>query len=159
MNAVHINTVLTEITKIAKEYLEVDLAVKEKSLKNAPVTTEDITIIIGVVGSLSGSVFFSMNNETAKKVASKMAFGMEFDEVDELCKSAIGELGNICMGNVATAFSEKELPVNIAPPVTIEGAGTKISSKSSPLLSLVLGAETGEEIVLDVSLDDTRPRH
>jgi chemotaxis protein CheX len=41
--------------------------------------------------------------------------------MDELSKSAIGELGNMIMGNAATIFSTKGIGIDITPPVLAIG--------------------------------------
>lgn len=154
MKAEYLNVILNSVVSITKQWMKKDFVLAQKSLKQTPFTTKPLTIIIGISGDLSGNVFISLDNETAKKLASSMAGGFVFEEVDELCKSAIGEMGNIILGNICTAFAEKGKKIDITPPVIIEGENMKLSTKYSPLLSLNLKTANNEEIILDISLKD-----
>lgn len=95
MKAEYLNVILNSVVSITKQWMKKDFVLAQKSLKQTPLTTKPLTIIIGISGDLSGNVFISLDNEMAKKLASSMAGGFVFEEVDELCKSAIGEMGNI----------------------------------------------------------------
>jgi len=64
-----------------------------------PVLHEDesVTAVVGFGGLLSGACVFRSGSSTAIKIAALMT-GMEFDEVDDTVKDAIGEIGNMLAG-------------------------------------------------------------
>ncbi|EAX48537.1 CheC domain protein [Thermosinus carboxydivorans Nor1] len=154
MKAEYLNVILTSTINVIKQWMGKDFVLAQKSLKHTPITTKPLTVVVGVNGDLSGNVFISFEAGTAKKLASSMAGGFVFEEIDELCKSAIGEIGNVIMGNICTAFAEKGKKIDITPPVLVEGENIKLGTKYSPLVSLDLKSVNNEEITLDISLSD-----
>jgi chemotaxis protein CheX len=86
---------------------------KEKMLPS------DISVIIGIVGDLDGQVFLSMDGETSEILASEMLGGMNVCGMDDVVKSAVGELCNMIMGNACLGISENNMNVDITPPTVI----------------------------------------
>jgi chemotaxis protein CheX len=58
---------------------------------------ESVTSVVGFGGLLSGACVFRSGRSTALSIAGLMA-GMEFDEIDDVVKDAIGELCNMLAG-------------------------------------------------------------
>jgi len=58
---------------------------------------ESVTAVVGFGGLLSGACVFRSGSSTAIRIAALMT-GMEFDEVDDTVKDAIGEIGNMLAG-------------------------------------------------------------
>src|SRR5262245_48962981 len=85
-------------------------------------TTQDLTVIIGITGQLTGLAIFGMNDATALAVVGHM-LGMPVLELDDLALSGIAELGNVMSGRAATLLTESGYYVDIAPPVLLVGAG------------------------------------
>jgi len=81
----------------------------------------DITSFIGFVGDIRGNISYSMSKETGKKIVSAMMMGMPVDEMDEMARSAIGELSNMITGNASTIFSLSGIFVDITPPSIVFG--------------------------------------
>jgi chemotaxis protein CheX len=120
-------------------------------LRQSPYPIDDLNVIIGVTGKLRGQMIMSLNQETAKNVASRMMGGMEVLELDEICLSAIGELGNMIAGNAARLLGEVGVSVDIAPPAVLEGKGVKVSNQI-PTLSIPLSGEFGPiEVALSLA--------
>ena len=76
--------------------------------------------MIGVTGEMQGQVMLAFQKKVALVIASKMMY-MEVKELDEISTSAICELGNMIMGNASTAFSVKNIGIDITPPSLCEG--------------------------------------
>ena len=76
---------------------------------------------------MKGQVIIAFNKTVACDIASKMMM-MPVTELDEMAKSAIGELGNMIMGNTATIFSTKGIGIDITPPTV--GNGTMVFSNN-----------------------------
>lgn len=110
------------------------------ALQASPVTTQEVTTLISLVGDVEGSVMFSMPREMALGIVSQM-MGEEFDELDELVQSGIGELGNVIAGQAATKLSQTGLEANISVPTLIIGKGAIISTLD--FQRLVVKLETG----------------
>lgn len=136
MKAELVNPFLNECRNIFREAAAIDLKYEKVSLKNSPVSTGELMIMIGITGDLRGSVIINMSNEFAKRIASNMMGGMEVLELNELAKSAIAELGNMIMGRVSTTFSRNGIMIDITPPSLITGENVVLSVLNVPLLSI-----------------------
>ena len=93
-------------------------------LKNKPVPSYGVSVIVGVIGQVKGQIIYSMSEDTAKHIASTMMMGMPVDEFDELAQSAISELTNMLTANVATNFSNDGIIINISTPTLVHGKFT-----------------------------------
>ena len=108
------------------------------SVKSSPVAGSEVNSIIGVTGQVRGQVLYSMTEETAKKLASTMLMGMPVTEFDELCKSAISELGNMITGNAASELGNSGISCNITPPSLVMGSNVSVSFKDAQILVIPL---------------------
>ena len=81
---------------------------------------ENIDVVIEITGDLSGEVMYSFPKDTTLEMV-KIMSGMEFKEIDEFVKSALGEIANIISGNALSGLSQAQLVCDIRPPKIIEG--------------------------------------
>src|SRR3712207_3437571 len=88
-------------------------------------TSQDVTAIVGIAGGLTGLALYGMSRATSLAVVGRL-LGEAVDELDELALSGIGELGNVITGRAATLLAESGLSAEIAPPVLLVGAGSRI---------------------------------
>lgn len=98
-------------------------------IRNSPFSADDL-IIIGITGKIKGQVHFLLSKENAKAIASFMMGGMEVKDLDEIAISAIGEIGNMIMGNTSTIYAQKGLKIDITPPTIVLGEKIEISNKA-----------------------------
>jgi len=150
MKAEHIIIFLNSTINIFKEMTSVNLEVKNKTIKNVPVTTEEVGVIIGITGDLEGNIILNLSEKCCCSIAQNMS-GIEFKEYNELVESAISELLNITMGKSCSVLEQQGLKVDITSPLTIRGIDVKLSVKYSPLISLQFICEN-ESIDLDLSV-------
>jgi chemotaxis protein CheX len=127
----------------ATEVLESELrgATKRGTLRldKTAVTTDEVTAVVGVTGTLNGLVMYSMSEATALGIVSRV-MGQDFADFDPLAQSGIGELGNVITGRAGVLLSEAGYPSNISPPSLVIGKGTMITTLD--LVRLVLPLET-----------------
>ncbi len=123
VNVEHINPFLMASTKILKEMCFIDTKLGRPYVKNPTFLDNTLVIFIGFTGEMKGQVMISFDNEVACDIASKMMM-MPVPEMNEIAKSAIGELGNMIMGNTATIFSTKGIAIDITPPTIGNGTMT-----------------------------------
>ena len=97
------------------------------SLQRSAVTTQDVTVLIGIVGDAEGIVMYSMSEPMALAIVSQM-IGEQLAEFDELAQSGIAELGNVISGQAATRLSQTGVNVQISVPTLILGRGATIST-------------------------------
>lgn len=91
---------------------------------------ENIDIVIEITGDLKGEVMYSFPKDTTLEMV-KMMSGMEFKEIDEFVKSALGEIANIISGNALSGLSQAQLICDIRPPKIIEGRTFTVSEGCS----------------------------
>lgn len=115
--------------------------------------TEDITAVIGVVGSLQGNVLYGFESRTALSVASEM-MGEPVEVLDEIGLSALGEIANMITGNAATHLSVAGYECDISTPVIIESAGTRVTTPACPQILVKFDSNLGP-LSIRLSLSET----
>ena len=96
-------------------------------LQKSAFTTDEVTALVGVTGKVTGMVLYSMSQETALGIVSRM-MGQEFEEFDALAQSGIGELGNVITGRAGVLLSDAGYSSNITPPALVVGKGTMVTT-------------------------------
>jgi chemotaxis protein CheX len=81
---------------------------------------ESVTAVVGFGGLLSGACVFKLSNETALTLAARMT-GIEFTEVDDTVKDAIGEVCNMLAGSWKGRVPELAANCGLSVPAVITG--------------------------------------
>lgn len=130
----------------AAEVLNTEAAVQltrgKLELRRDAYVTDDITVLISLVGDISGAAILSMSLDTAKAIIARI-LGQEILEFDELAQSGIGELGNVITGQASTRMAELGLDTDISVPTLILGKGSSISTLDINRLIVPLNTELG----------------
>jgi chemotaxis protein CheX len=105
-------------------------------------TTDEVTALVGVTGTVSGLVMYSMSQVTAMGIASRV-MGKGFAEFDALAQSGIGELGNVITGRAGVLLSNAGYPSNITPPAVVVGKGTMVTTLELNRLIFPLETDVG----------------
>ena len=84
-----------------------------------------ITGMIGLAGSYKGNIAIHFSKSLALKSISAM-LGMEFDELTDDTKDAIGEIANIVAGGVKTELSAEGINFDLSLPTVICGENYSI---------------------------------
>lgn len=85
-------------------------------------------IQVGVTGAMKGQVLIGMDDTRAMEIASVMMMGAPVDTLDPMACSALGELGNMILGNTSTLFSTMNIIFDITPPMSMHGKKLKLQS-------------------------------
>ncbi|MTV49427.1 hypothetical protein GJ688_10605 [Heliobacillus mobilis] len=101
----------------------------------------DLAIIVGLARDLRGSVVYSMDTETALALAGQMMGGMSLPGLDEMVKSAVCELGNMCAGS--SVCNLPGLTADITPPTLITGSKLAIMAGSDNVLMTEIATSFG----------------
>lgn len=136
-----INPFLATAKKILSEVCFVEVAINKPVLKEPSFDKNNWVIIVGVTGQIHGHVLLAMTEKQACTVASKMAM-MEITQMDDFASSAVSELGNMIMGNVATVFSSSGVGIDITPP-TLSNGNVSFASKGGKSLCVPLTFDGG----------------
>lgn len=111
-------------------------------LESGSYVTDDVTVIISLIGAVDGTVFYSMSKETATQMASVL-MGEKFESLDKLAQSGIAELGNVITGRASMKLAEAGYESNISTPSLIIGKGATISTLEYPRLIVPLATSMG----------------
>jgi chemotaxis protein CheX len=119
-------------------------------LEGNPYTTEDVTAVIGISGSLTGSIYLSMAEPTALKIISAI-IGQETTELDELGQSGIAEMANVIAGSAGIELDAEGIETQINPPLVLVGRGARLSTVEIQRLVVPLATIHGD-VKLHVAL-------
>jgi chemotaxis protein CheX len=125
----------------------------ELGLEKESYVTNDVTVIISLVGNVEGSVFYGMSLQTALILASKM-LGENFAEFNNLAQSGIAELGNVITGRASVKLSQAGYAANISPPTLVHGRGAVVSTPDIARLVVPLVGECGD-VVINLALRES----
>jgi chemotaxis protein CheX len=128
----------------------VDIKIGKPYVREADFTDDTLVIIIGITGEIRGQVMISFPKITACDIASKMIM-MPITVMDELSMSAIGELGNMILGNTATIFSTKGFEIDITPPTLCLGNVT-FTQNYSQNICVPMIYEDNKKIEINVAI-------
>jgi len=124
-------TIINPFVKAAVRILGQELGqIPEKEalqLQDTYYTTEDVTVMIGVTGSVEGTMLVGMTESTARNIAASM-LGCKLVLFDEMAESALAELGNMIAGSASAELEKAGYQCRISPPSLIVGRGTIIST-------------------------------
>ena len=81
---------------------------------------ESVTAVVGFGGLLSGACVFRSGSPAAIKIAALMT-GMDFAEVDDTVKDAIGEIGNMLAGAWKGKVPDLSANCGLSVPAVITG--------------------------------------
>jgi chemotaxis protein CheX len=124
-------------------------------LENDLYVTDDITVVLSLVGVVEGTVFYSMPTEAAVRLASTL-MGEPFNTFDRLAQSGIAELGNVITGRASMKLAEAGYEANISTPSLIIGKGATISTLEYPRLIVPLITSMGT-ITIHLALREGSP--
>ncbi|RSL32731.1 chemotaxis protein CheX [Salibacterium salarium] len=149
MQAHHINAITTAATTIVQEHLGIAASVSKPFVSGKQFVSSDISVVMGVNGTLEGQIICTMEEQSAFSIVGSMMGGMAIHELDDMGWSAIQEFGNWVAGKAASELSNVEETINISPPVINEGQSTFRMEKT--FLTIPLGSDIGE-IYIHVSV-------
>lgn len=117
----HINPFLQSSLNIFESMVQVKLTVDRPRISSLSFDKVTFILQVGITGEMKGQVLIVMSLDRAKDIASRMMCGMPVPELDEMSRSALGELSNMIMGNTATLFSTQDILIDITPPMSLLG--------------------------------------
>ena len=127
-------------------------------LQRSAYTSDEVTVVVGVTGSVAGMVLYAMTEATARAIVARM-MGQEFPQFDALAQSGIAEIGNVITGRAAVLLAEAGFPSDLAPPMLLIGRGTMVSTLDVQRLIIPLQTEFGRvevQVALKESVAATR---
>ncbi len=142
MKVKFLNPFVDSACEILKLELYEDVIRGELHLENGSYITDDVTVILSLIGLVEGTVFYSMSKDFAVQMASKLMDGT-FSALDKLVQSGIAELGNVITGRASMKLAAAGYETNISTPSLIMGRGATISTLDHPRLIVPLITSMG----------------
>ncbi|WP_024653377.1 chemotaxis protein CheX [Borrelia persica] len=120
------------------------LHVRDKTIKG-------VSVIVGLAGSVEGSIVIDMDLDTALFVTSKLNF-TEFvnfndDETRDMVTATLTELGNVIAGHFVTTLHYKGFVFDITPPAFIYGENMNILNNCGAEALIVPFTLPGNKII------------
>ena len=142
MDVKYLNPFLEAAAQVIKAELKLDIKRGSITVHNGSHTTEDVTVLINIVGQIQGVVLLELSKATGLAYVSRM-MGQTFSEFNNLTQSGIAELGNVISGKATVELSKTGVDSTISPPTMVIGKDTQISTIDFARLVVPLETELG----------------
>jgi len=130
MNVKYINPFLASSIHVIEAMMQVKPSVGQVALQSVDSRSDSLLLKIGILGQFQGDVVFSFPHEVALRIVSIMMGGYPVSELDDMCCSAIAELGNMISGNATTMLSNEGIVVDITPPDIVADHSQYVQKKA-----------------------------
>jgi chemotaxis protein CheX len=142
MNAKLLNPFIQGAVEVLKAEVGVAVSRGDLTLQKSSLTSDDITVLINLIGDVYGVVMYGMDTSSAVNIVSEI-MGQRFSELNSLAQSGIAELGNVISGRATVRFSEAGYQSNISIPMIVMGNGIEISTLDFPRIVVPLETQFG----------------
>lgn len=146
MNVKFLNPFVDAAAEVLKAEAKVNMEKGNLTLQKSALTTDEVTVLINLVGQVQGVVLFGLSEQLGKKLVSKM-MDQEFESFDSLAQSGVAELGNVISGRATVLLSDAGFQSTISPPTMITGKGVQISTLDFPRIVVPLSCEFGDMVI------------
>lgn len=151
MKADFINPILTASRKIILALLNKDMSLGKLSILKEHKMNETVAIMIWMTGDFKARFLFVFEKKVACNIATTM-IGSKINKLDEMAKSALGELASIILGRAGIIYSEKDIDVIISYPTMVEGESVFIShvTEGNKIINIPMILSDGDVIYLRI---------
>lgn len=145
MKAEFVNPFASAVVMVFQKEFGMNVMRDSLALQQGPLRGADVNTIIGVTGQLEGQVIYTFDERVALRIASAL-MGEVVEDLDELAKSAVAELGNIITGNAAIGLSENGYNCILTPPTLLTGKELIVTT-FTPVLNIPFSTDFGSVTV------------
>ncbi len=142
MDVKFLNPFVQAAVEVLKTEVSAEAVRGEITMHKSSLTSDDVTVLINLVGDVYGVVMYGMSTSTCLGLVSKI-MGQEFSEFNTLAQSGVAELGNVISGQATIRFSESGYKSNISTPTVLNGNGVEISTLDFPRIVVPLETQFG----------------
>ncbi len=143
MDVRFLNPFVEAAIEVMKAEVGIEITRGELNVHKTAMTTDDVTVLIHLVGEVYGVVMYGMPVETGLNFVSEI-MGQSFKEFNSLAQSGVAELGNVITGRATIKFAEAGFDANISPPTIITGKSVQISTLDFPRIVVPLKTKLGD---------------
>jgi chemotaxis protein CheX len=142
MDVKFLNPFLDSAGEVLRKEIQLEITKGPITVQTSALTTDDVTVLINLVGQIQGVVLYEMSTSTALSFVSRM-MGQKFNDFDNLAQSGIAELGNVITGRASDKLSQAGFEATISPPTLIIWKGSQVSTLDCPSLIIPLSSKVG----------------
>lgn len=146
MNVKFLNPFVDAAVEVLKAEAKANISKGTITLQKSALTSDEVTVLINLVGQVQGVVLFGMSEKLGMNIVSLM-MAQEFTVFDNLAQSGVAELGNVISGRATVMLAEAGFKSTISPPTMIKGKGVQISTLDFPRIVVPLTCELGEMVI------------
>ncbi len=143
LRAEFVNPFLEAATLVCRDVLGVDLIRGKLKILESPSPSHELAIVVGVIGPANGEVIYSLNFDTAFKIARKLVPSLKDDEIMDEYKDIIGEIANMITGNAMSIFNASGQFIDITTPNIVETKDSSLKFGKKTTLSINLYSKMG----------------
>lgn len=154
MNVEYINPIIQAATYVLREMCGLEVSVSKPYLSQVFYEEKIFIVMIGITGELHGQVILGMKENVACDMAQHMMMGMPVNELNDMAKSALGELMNMTMGNAVTEFFNRNIKLDITPPTMALSNNIDIRISNTKMICIPIIYNNSNLIELHVAIKD-----
>lgn len=144
VNAEIVNKFFGSTATVLRDYFHLDVSSGgSASLVKMPAALDHVSVILSFTGDLTGQFVMGFSSEMALNMARTMIGNAEYERFDELCQSAIGELGNMICGMTSAELTTMGYTCDIAPPVVLVNEHASMSFGVPTLIAQPISTPNG----------------
>ncbi len=142
MNVKFLNPFLEAAYEVLLAEADVRTVRGQIGLNKDPYITEDVTVMLSLVGAVEGTVFYALGNPLGLALIGNM-LGEKLETVTSLAQSGLAELGNVITGRASVKLAQAGFESQISPPTLLLGRGSTLSTLDMPRLVVGLNSDFG----------------
>lgn len=142
MNVKFLNPFLDAAYEVLLAEANVGTQRGQLNLVKEPYVTDDVTVMLSLIGAVEGTVFFSLPDRLALALVSNM-LGEPIETLTSLAQSGIAELGNVITGRASVKLAQAGYESQISPPTLLLGQGSTLSTLDMARLVVPLTSQHG----------------
>ena len=152
MKAELVNPFLEAAALVFRQMLQLELIRGKTTIKKSPAPGHEVAIVIGITGEVTGTVVYSMNMDTVRRIVQKLMPGISVPEVEKEYKDVVGELGNMITGNALNVFLKNDKDLDVTVPRVVDLRKQTLSMHENLTLGLNLYSPFGL-VEVNISMD------
>ena len=127
---------------VLSQMLQAPTSVGNLTMEEEAYRRKGVAALVGLTGDIEGRIIFDLDEETAVRVASKLA-GASLPESDDLIRETVCELANQVVGNAVCTLNDLGFNFRVHPPVLHTSPTGSTSSEDTEALVLCFDTESG----------------
>jgi CheY-specific phosphatase CheX len=156
MQVEYINPFIIGALEVFEQVANIELKKTSILVKSSTFPENEIAIVMGVHGYLTGQVVYSFKDHTAQRVVACMMPNSTAEQQNEYLLSAIASMANMITGRATILLAGRDKIIYLTPPIVKLNSKNQNEFLQKKSLSLIFSSRFGS-IEINVSLALTAP--